>query len=102
MRYGDEIRLLYKVSPCSGDLCDSSLLDSNCNPETPMTVKVERGILIDGVVEALVGMRSGGSIRRAIIPPELAFGNRSWRGVPKGTALIVELCVPYITKPAPR
>lgn len=97
---GDCVQLLYKVALSQDALEQGELIECNTDPETPGQFKVDKGVLLEGVFQALIGMRSGGSIRRAIIPPELAFGSRSWAGIPENSTLYVELCLAYITKPA--
>ncbi len=75
-----------------GTFADGTVFDdSRKNPdlgglpwETPMTK------LITGWVEALTTMKVGGK-RIFVVPPQLAFGDRGRRNIPKNTTLFYEM-----------
>lgn len=93
---GSTISLLYKVALSEEDLSNGRLLESNYSPDVPLICRVDKNELLAGIVEGLIGMRSGGSVRRLRIPPALAYGQRGAEGVPPGADLWVELCVSRI------
>jgi FKBP-type peptidyl-prolyl cis-trans isomerase len=93
---GSTVSLLYRVALTAADLEAGRCVETNYSPDIPITVAVETDQLLPGVYEALLGMRSGGSVRRVHIPAELAFGGRGAPGVPAGHDLWVELCVTRI------
>lgn len=87
----------------TGYLTDGRLFDTNVNPTVttqPDTFFVGSGSRIRGFDRGLVGVRAGGR-RRLIIPPALAYGNRTvGRGIPAGSVLIFVVDVPAVVAPA--
>lgn len=75
----------------SGYLLDGTRFDSSCpsNRET-LRVRVGLGGAIAGFERGLIGMRAGG-VRRVIIPPELAYGDRALRGIPPNSTLVFDI-----------
>jgi FKBP-type peptidyl-prolyl cis-trans isomerase len=96
---GSTVWLLYRVALTADDLNAGRSVESNYNPDVPIMVAVRRDQLLPGVYEALLGMRSGGSVRRVHIPAALAFGDRAVHGVPSGSDLWVDLCVSRVGYP---
>lgn len=97
---GDTVRLLYRVFIADGHNGQTKLVESNLWPEEPIEVRVLPEHLLPGILRGLVGMRSGGGVRRLVIPPELALGERDWMGIPGGSTLEIEICVPFISSTA--
>jgi FK506-binding nuclear protein len=97
------VSLLYRVALTAADIDAGRYVETNYSPDIPITVAVEPDQLLPGVYTALLGMRSGGSVRRVHIPAALAFGDRGAPGVPPGSDLWVEMCVTHIgqSEPAP-
>ncbi len=58
-----------------GRLADGTTFDSSKNRSVPFEFIVGRGSVIKGWDAGIVGMRSGG-VRRLVIPPEEAYGER--------------------------
>ncbi len=97
---GDTVRLLYRVAFSEQDIERGNLLESNYNPEDPIEIVVSKEALLEGVFRGLIGMRAGGSVRRVVVPPHLAFGSRAWGRVPPNTTLVVDLLVSLVIKPS--
>ena len=56
----------------------------------PFTFKFGEGIVIPGLEQGLVGMKSGG-VRRLVVPPQLAYGSRFISNtIPPNSTLIFE------------
>jgi FKBP-type peptidyl-prolyl cis-trans isomerase len=89
---------MYKLALSEKDLEEGRLIESTYGPDTPIEVIASREALLEGVYLALLGMRAGGSIRRAHIPANLAYGDRSWREIPAGADIVVELFVARVSK----
>lgn len=70
---GDEVQVHYELR-----LADGSVLDSSWDRGLPITFTVGDKMVIPGFEEAVTGMVQG-AIRRAIVPPELGYGER---GIP--------------------
>lgn len=98
---GSVVSLLYRVALAAEDLETGRCVETNYSPDIPITITLERDQLLPGVYEALLGMRSGGSVRRVHIPAALAFGDRGAQGVPPGSDLWVEICVMHIGQSSP-
>jgi FKBP-type peptidyl-prolyl cis-trans isomerase len=65
-------------------------LDSSLSPgRTPLPVTVGTGV-IPGFSQAIVGMAVGGR-RRAVIPPNLAYGSAGSGSVPPNATLVFEI-----------
>jgi FKBP-type peptidyl-prolyl cis-trans isomerase len=67
---GDTVTVHY-----TGTLTSGKVFDSSKGRGQPFTFVVGKGKVIRGWDVGLVGMRAGG-VRRLIIPPELAYGDR--------------------------
>jgi FKBP-type peptidyl-prolyl cis-trans isomerase len=93
---GTLVSLLYRVALSAKDLEAGRCVESNYNPDVPITVLVQRDQLLGGVYEALIGMRAGGSVRRVYIPATLAYGHRGAPAVPPDSDLWMELCVSHV------
>ena len=89
---GDEARVGLTVSVhYSGWLVDGRKFDSSLDRGVPFEFELGRGSVIKGWDEGVVSMKVGG-IRRLIIPPELAYGDRGAGSViPPGATLIFEI-----------
>lgn len=93
---GDKISLLYRVALSKDDFERGEFLETTYVPDLLVEVVVTKESLLEGVYGALVGMHSGGSIRRALITSSEAFGNRGYGPVPANSDLYLELCVARI------
>ncbi len=96
---GSVVSLLYRVATSEQDLLEGRCLETNYSPDVPITVVVADDQLLRGVYETLLGMRAGGSVRRAYVPSKLAFGDRSAGDLPASTDLWLELCVSRVSDP---
>lgn len=73
-----------------GWLPDGKLLDTN-EGQGPLAVDLDKGFLIDGVMEGLQGMRVGEE-RKLVIPPALAWGELGDLGyVPRNSWVVYEI-----------
>lgn len=60
------------------------------SPDSPWVFRAGLGEAISGVDRALEGMRVGG-VRRAVIPPDLAFGSAGTGAIPGNATLLLEI-----------
>jgi peptidylprolyl isomerase len=72
-----------------GTLTSGQPFDSSWGKE-PLRFRVGARRVIKGWDQGLLGMRVGGK-RRLIIPPRLAYGDRSVGSIPPGSWLIFEV-----------
>lgn len=95
---GSRVTLLYKVALTEQGLETSDCLESNFAPDIPIDVVASEDALLSGVYWTLLGMRGGGSVRRAEIPSALGFGQHgSGDGrIPPDASVWVELCVSQV------
>ena len=98
---GDVVTLLYKCALSEEDLEAGNIIDSNYSPDNPIEVTVSKEQLLPGVYAALLGMRSGGSVRRVTLEPAEAYSQHGWKTVPPNSSLVVELC-PIKLRPSQR
>lgn len=83
---GDVVKVLYK-----GSLIDGTVFDQSPDPEHPLTIRLERGELIEGWDQALKMMHKGEKWL-LILPYELAYGTRGRPpSIPRRATLIFEM-----------
>lgn len=96
VKNGQKIYLNFRMALSMEDLLKKKLLDEHeddLSDREPIVITVGAGDVLEGVDEALVGMKVGSS-RRLIIPPHLGFGERGIPGIiPKNATLYVEITV---------
>lgn len=97
---GDAVTLLYKLALTRPELERGDWIESTYEPEEAMDVILDVEHLLPGVLATVVGMRAGGSMRIARIPPELAYGDRGCPGVPPNSDVWIEVCLGVVRKPA--
>ena len=73
----------------TGWLSDGREFDSSLDRE-PFSFKLDTGAVIAGWDDGLAGMAVGG-VRRLVIPPELAYGDRGREGIPPGSELVFDI-----------
>lgn len=69
---------------------DGTIVEDTYKSGIPMSFILGNKDAIEGLEEAVATMRVGGK-RKLIIPPELGFGNRSFRNIPPNSKLIMEV-----------
>ncbi len=75
----------------TGTLMDGTKFDSTKDHGTPFSFVLGSGMVIAGWDQGLKGMKEGGT-RKLVIPPHLAYGNRSVGGViPPNSTLVFEI-----------
>lgn len=75
----------------TGTLTDGTKFDSTKDHGTPFSFVLGSGMVIAGWDQGVKGMKEGGS-RKLVIPPHLAYGNRSVGGViPPNSTLVFEI-----------
>jgi FKBP-type peptidyl-prolyl cis-trans isomerase FkpA len=73
----------------TGYLADGTILDTTGSGE-PATFRLGGREVIPGWDEGIPGMKVGG-IRRLVVRPELAYGERGTAGVPPGATLVFDI-----------
>ena len=82
---GDKVSVLYE-----GTLADGTKYDPSHDRNKPLVFRIgERGV-IKGMSEGVTGMRVG-EMRRIVVPPSLAFGERSNATIPPHATLVFEV-----------
>ncbi len=69
---------------------DGTIIEDTYKSGIPMSFILGNKDAIEGLEEGVATMRVGGK-RKLIIPPELGFGNRSFRNIPPNSKLIIEV-----------
>jgi FKBP-type peptidyl-prolyl cis-trans isomerase FkpA len=82
---GRDLAVLYK-----GWLSDGTLFDEAQNPQQPLRFRLGAGQVIAGWEEGLRGVGVGG-VRRLVIPPSLAYGDRPRGTIPANSVLVFEV-----------
>ena len=75
----------------TGTLLNGTKFDSTKDRGTPFSFVLGSGMVIAGWDQGVKGMKEGG-VRKLVIPPNLAYGNRSVGGViPPNSTLVFEI-----------
>ena len=82
---GDVLEVHY-----TGWLNDGRKFDSSVDRAQTFTFKLDNGDVIAGWDDGVAGMAQGG-IRRLVIPPEHAYGDRAREGIPPGSELVFDI-----------
>ncbi len=82
---GQTIRVLYR-----GWLPNGAQFDARTDANNPLVFQLGVGQVIRGWDEGVVGMRVGG-VRKLVIPPSLAYGDREVGTIPAHATLIFEI-----------
>jgi FKBP-type peptidyl-prolyl cis-trans isomerase FkpA len=79
---------LYDTSKTDGK---GTQFDSSLNPgRTPFSFTLGASGIIDGWNRGVVGMKVGG-VRRLVIPPDLAYGERGQGSIPGNATLVFDI-----------
>lgn len=90
VKEGDMVSVKYMGWLPSGELFDSS---NRGGKTSPISLRVKKGMVIDGWVQGVSGMKEGG-VRKLVIPAKLAYGEQgSGSVIPPNTpiAFIIEV-----------
>lgn len=88
---GTVVSIQYEMALSYEELDRGELIDSSYQRRTALDFVVGRGSVIKGVDEGVRDMRVGG-LRRLIIPPPLAFGERGVSGaIPPNATLYMDI-----------
>jgi FKBP-type peptidyl-prolyl cis-trans isomerase len=93
---GDKVEFYYRLALTEKELISNNLLESTYSPDIPIRLLLSKETMLLGLYKGMLGMKSGGSIRRIFIPAVLAYGNRAWRGIPENSDLVIEVCLARI------
>jgi len=74
----------------TGWLTDSTKFDSSRDRGEPLEFTLGAGMVITGWDQGIVGMKPG-EVRRLVIPPELAYGDRTVGPIPSNATLVFEV-----------
>ena len=74
----------------TGWLTDSTQFDSSRDRGEPLEFALGAGQVIPGWDQGLVGMQVG-EVRRLVVPPELAYGDRAVGPIPSHSSLVFEV-----------
>ena len=85
VKVGEVIKVHYM-----GWLTDSTKFDSSRDRGEPLEFTLGAGMVIAGWDQGIVGMKVG-EVRRLVIPPELAYGDRSVGPIPSNATLVFEV-----------
>lgn len=86
---GDRVAISYTLKLASGDIVEVT------PAEEGFRFTLGGKETIPGMTQAVLGMRRGGS-RRAIIPPELAYGDKGAGPIPPGASLYFDIRLDYM------
>ncbi len=86
---GDKLLIHYSGYLLNG-LKFSSSNDSRLRDPLPFTFTLGSGEVIPGLEEGIASMKVGG-IRNLVIPPQLAYGNKSVEGIPAHATLLFRI-----------
>lgn len=89
---GSEVVILYRMALSIDQLKRGDCIETTYSPDIPIHVCVDQQSLLCGVFQGILGMQTGGSIRRIGIPSSLAFGERGYGPVPPNSDVYVEVC----------
>lgn len=93
---GQLVSVHYDVALTYDDLDKGNIIDSSNINNNPLSFKVGVGEVLQGVDEGIQTMRVG-DLRRLIIPPGLAFGERGIRNlIPPNSTLYVDIKLRFI------
>jgi FKBP-type peptidyl-prolyl cis-trans isomerase len=82
-----------------GTLDDGTTFDNSYQRGQPFTFRLGAGAVIPGWDYGCVGMRVGG-MRRLVIPPSLAYGDRPNGGIPGNSRLHFDIELIALTRPS--
>ncbi len=82
---GDSVVMHY-----TGTLTDGTKFDSSLDRNEPFETVIGVGQVIEGWDKGVVGMKVGGK-RKLVIPPEMAYGDRTMGPIPANSTLIFEV-----------
>ena len=93
IKEGDLIEFYYKIALSNSLFEQNEFIESTYQPDIPVRMKYEKTEMLSGLFEGLKNMKSGGSVRKMVIPSNLAFGEKGWGVVPPNTDLFIEICL---------
>lgn len=73
-----------------GTLVNGAKFDSSRDRGMPFTFKLGAGQVIEGWDTGVAGMKVGG-VRKLVIPPDLAYGDRAIGSIPANSTLVFEV-----------
>ena len=86
-RAGDIVYVTYRETLTDGTLVEETVVE---NTPVPARKVLRQGLIIQGLVEGIPGMKVGGK-RRLVIPPALAYGSQSFGSVPPDSTIIFDI-----------
>ncbi|MFO7567086.1 MAG: FKBP-type peptidyl-prolyl cis-trans isomerase [Enhygromyxa sp.] len=91
-KQGDQV-----ITHYIGQLTDGTEFDSSHSRAEGLPVNIGGGGVIKGFSEGLVGAKAG-MLRKVVIPPELAYGERAQGKIPPNSTLVFMLQVTSVTE----
>ncbi len=89
---GCQVTILYRMALSPEQLNQGDCIETTYSPDIPIVVCVDEHSLLSGVYRGILGIQTGGSVRRLGIPSSLAFGERGYGPVPPNSDIYVEIC----------
>lgn len=88
---GDLITIQYEVALTDSDLDAGEFIEER-NENNPIEVRLSTDQLLASLVDAIVGMKDGGSIRRVSLEADEAFGVRGLHGrIPSNAPVVFQI-----------
>jgi FKBP-type peptidyl-prolyl cis-trans isomerase FkpA len=81
---------LWLYDPAGTDSKGTRIGSSRDSPGTPLTFRLGTNAVIPGFEQAVQSMRVGG-VRRAIVPPSLAYGSSGNQSIPGNAWIVFEI-----------
>jgi FKBP-type peptidyl-prolyl cis-trans isomerase len=94
-RAGDIVYVTYREMLTDGTLVEETVVD---NTPVPARKVLRQGLIVQGLVKGIPGMKVGGK-RRLVIPPDLGYGSNGVGSVPPDSTIIFDIDLVEVRHP---